>query len=567
MTFNRKVLLSLICILLIATSILPFATNHRVSANSGSGTIGDPYIITDIYGFLIIAYNPSAYFELGNNINASITQTWGSGTGFTAFNFDFSGVLDGKNYSIDGLYQNKDTTGYGIFNIISGTIKNIRFTNISFTSTVYGQISSILCIINNGLISNVYISGNLTSTDSDAAPYAFENYGIIEQSIFEGIVSASDISSPGIASLFVYRNTNTIIDCYAKGSAIGPVTTGFSIVNTLLEKNCYSVATLSGSFNQGFDALSSYYGLGVFTEDYWDTDVSGIYTSDGGVGKTTIEMLNQSTYIGWDFINVWNINSSINSGYPYLNISLYTPNTMPTPTPTPTPTPIGLLGHPENIVITETSDNCFDMSWDLGVNSTSSLMIICKNIVQPCSGTNISNLSSNCIVLYDGSGTSFTGNCGWDLNNYEYTITAWGVSAGGNFSIGCTFVTVGGERMLGVAYFIGLLILALGATIFAFRASGILFRFGAAIAWLNILLYIMDNNHNFSFVSPWCISLFFSIFCMILAILMMYMSREINQYGVLIKKDEDRRSAEQKRQDKYRDNLHAGIRHKKKENK
>jgi hypothetical protein len=72
-------------------------------------------------------------------------------------------------------------------------------------------------------------------------------------------------------------------------------------------------------------------------------------------------------------------------------------------------------------------------------------------------------------------------------------------------------------------------------------------------------LFLMVSSVVISFTTPWCISLFFSVFCLVIAILLLYMNREISQYGALIKKDKDRRSADQKRQDEYRDSLHSSM--------
>jgi hypothetical protein len=54
---------------------------------------------------------------------------------------------------------------------------------------------------------------------------------------------------------------------------------------------------------------------------YWDKDVSGVLvTATGGgsievVGRTTVEMGNQSNYTNWDFNNVWIMGID---GYPKL---------------------------------------------------------------------------------------------------------------------------------------------------------------------------------------------------------------------------------------------------------
>ncbi|HPA94130.1 MAG TPA: hypothetical protein PLI39_09465, partial [Petrotogaceae bacterium] len=57
---------------------------------------------------------------------------------------------------------------------------------------------------------------------------------------------------------------------------------------------------------------------------FWDTQTSGATSTAScngtalGTGKTTAEMKNQNTYTGWDFTNIWAIDSSKNNGYPYL---------------------------------------------------------------------------------------------------------------------------------------------------------------------------------------------------------------------------------------------------------
>ena len=76
----------------------------------------------------------SAHYVLGNNINASETETWNSGAGFTPIGngVEFSGDFDGQGYSVDGLYINRpNTNGVGLFGGISSSdIKNIGVTNI-----------------------------------------------------------------------------------------------------------------------------------------------------------------------------------------------------------------------------------------------------------------------------------------------------------------------------------------------------------------------------------------------------------------------------------------------------
>ncbi|HOZ31013.1 MAG TPA: T9SS type A sorting domain-containing protein, partial [Bacteroidales bacterium] len=54
------------------------------------------------------------------------------------------------------------------------------------------------------------------------------------------------------------------------------------------------------------------------TDSYWDIETSGYSESDGGTGKTTAELKIESTFINYDFTNIWGIDPNINDGYPYL---------------------------------------------------------------------------------------------------------------------------------------------------------------------------------------------------------------------------------------------------------
>jgi len=46
-------------------------------------------------------------------------------------------------------------------------------------------------------------------------------------------------------------------------------------------------------------------GIVAIRNSYWDTQTSGRTKSNGGEGKTTAEMMMQSTFENWDFDNVW----------------------------------------------------------------------------------------------------------------------------------------------------------------------------------------------------------------------------------------------------------------------
>ena len=156
------------------------------------------------------------------------------------------------------------------------------------------------------------------------------------------------------------------------------------------------------------------------------------------------------------------------------------------------------ISPPNNLVVTETTNDCFDITWNKGTNSTTTVMVICKNIVQPCGNTDMGNLSSYCMMLYNGSGTSINGSCGWDLNNQEYTITAWGVDSGGNYSTGCVTITVGGDRMLSVIYWAIGVIVAIFFTALSFWQKKMWLFVLAGIFWWILGIFSMVYNDTYS---------------------------------------------------------------------
>ncbi|GAJ17451.1 unnamed protein product, partial [marine sediment metagenome] len=49
---------------------------------TGSGTIGDPYVIWDVNDLQDMNLDLAAYYELGQDIDASATVGWNAGQGF-----------------------------------------------------------------------------------------------------------------------------------------------------------------------------------------------------------------------------------------------------------------------------------------------------------------------------------------------------------------------------------------------------------------------------------------------------------------------------------------------------
>lgn len=112
----------------------------------------------------------------------------------------------------------------------------------------------------------------------------------------------------------------SVTNSYAKGtlnSGTGSTSAGFIImssdVHPTVEK-CYSAVK-----DVGCAFLYNYYGEVTTPDCYYDSEIcNSVDDFSTAIGKTTTEMKTQSTYTGWDFDEIWDINPSINEGYPYL---------------------------------------------------------------------------------------------------------------------------------------------------------------------------------------------------------------------------------------------------------
>ena len=293
--------------------IVPTQASYRIEAAdsaptlntmSGSGTQSNPYIIRNITDLQNINLHLSAYYELGNDIDASATVGWNGGAGFLPIGSVapyFTGQLDGKGYRVDGLFQKTGDPVAPLYRIgTGGVVKNLGLTNVNIND---GLDVAGFCLGNDGQITNCYSTGAVSGAvypHSFAAGFCYEVTvtGKITNCYSTCAVSTGAYAIVSEAIGFCWEDDGTITNCYAAGAVSGETTEGF----------CLSLG-------------------GTIISCYWDTQTSGTSSSNGGTGKTTSEMKQRATFIGWDFTTpIWHIVNGIS--YPTL---AYVPG--PTPTP------------------------------------------------------------------------------------------------------------------------------------------------------------------------------------------------------------------------------------------
>ncbi len=103
----------LFIILLVLLPLIPGVSMYSklfAQAPSGTGTSGDPYLISSLSHLVWISDNSNhwdKYYKQTTDIDASASSDLNGGTGFmpigtNATNY-FSGIFDGRGFAIDGL--------------------------------------------------------------------------------------------------------------------------------------------------------------------------------------------------------------------------------------------------------------------------------------------------------------------------------------------------------------------------------------------------------------------------------------------------------------------------------
>jgi hypothetical protein len=164
---------------------------------SGSGTVGDPYLITSAAEFAMIdddAANLAAHYKQTQDI-----------TGVTAgIDSTFSGTYDGQGYGIDVVISNGDQ---GLFFRITGTIERMYLTG-SIAEDEIGSFCYDLAV--GGIIHNCRSDIALTATTSMGAFVGIKS-GTVSTSLYAGIMD-------GTGTKDAYFNTDC---CWDKTLAQG----------------------------------------------------------------------------------------------------------------------------------------------------------------------------------------------------------------------------------------------------------------------------------------------------------------------------------------------------------
>lgn len=276
----RKTILLILFLLLMVNCASAFA--------GGAGTAANPWQVSTVTHLQAIGTNTTtkaAHYIQVNDIDASATSTWNSGAGFVPID-TFTGNYNGQDYNISGLYINRPLTNYiGLFGRIGsgGVVRNLGVISASVTGQ--GDVGILAGRSTQATISRCYTTGTASGGGSVGGLIGVSNDNVISNTFSRANVANSGYISGGLCA----------------SVAGGGLT------------NSYSTGTVTGvDYKGGLVGYAISYP--PVTSCYWDTQTSGISTSAAGTGKTTAQMKTQSTFVNWDFNNVWRM-----EGYPVLS--------------------------------------------------------------------------------------------------------------------------------------------------------------------------------------------------------------------------------------------------------
>ncbi len=315
--------------------VYPLTENIRDFAG-GDGSMENPYLIfTPQQLDNVRKYLGAVYMLIGDLDMSKYCEL----NGFEPIGdnvFSFFGTFIGNSNSIIGIKQSGAEFG-GLFSRNDGEIYNLITENFEINAQTSGNIAA----INTGLIYKCINTSNIQATgktvmaggvaglnkasgmiiyssntgdistngdNSQTGGICYGNYGIIAGSFNSGNYVFSEGSKLSMAGGITSFNYGTVSDCYSNADIYSTdISGGICATNSGNLINCYTTATkVFGKTAGGIcaNAQNSFIGNCYYPIDRIETGVAfGNY--EGAIGVISTTMLSQSTFVGFDFENMW----------------------------------------------------------------------------------------------------------------------------------------------------------------------------------------------------------------------------------------------------------------------
>jgi hypothetical protein len=336
---------------------------------NGDGTTSNPYEVGSVDQLQCIEEQDlGANYVQVSDIDGSGTSMWNDGDGFDPIGDDnnrFTGAFDGMDHTVSGLYiDTGNTNDVGLFGGVDSStqlnnvsLKNVDINGDDFVGGLVGR--------NFGTVTNSYVSGTVSGTESSVGGLVGRNGGTVTESYATADVSGNeevgglvgrnsggtveksyatgDVSAPNVrVGGLVGTNIGTVEKSYATGDISGTGGVGGLVGQNA---NTLGVGTIRESYATGDVSADDFVGglvgpsgvetEGTVTESYWNEETTGHPTSGGGTGLITSEMTGSaatSNMQGFDFTGTW---ETVSGDYPILAWQKPTPSFTLSTTPPP----------------------------------------------------------------------------------------------------------------------------------------------------------------------------------------------------------------------------------------
>src|SRR5690554_1148664 len=307
----------------------------------GSGTANDPYLVSTAEHLNNIRNYLTAHFEQITDIDLDIPP-YNEGLGWEPLS-TFSGSYDGNGNIIENLYINRPaSSSIGLFGTTSGTVLhdialvNVNITGGSSTGGLAGE------LFGTSSITNCYLTGEVTGAGNTGGLVGNARYNSVIENSYTNATVAGEFPTGGIVGVAGHFNDfGNITGCFVMGhTTTVEMTNSFvggivgSLWNSTLS-NSYNVGPVTGQYAGGLAARSNNgtiinsfaagfisgptndylaglvaqtIGTSPVINSYWNIETTGqSTTSGGGTGLVTTEMVQQASFIDWDFNAIWQI--------------------------------------------------------------------------------------------------------------------------------------------------------------------------------------------------------------------------------------------------------------------
>ena len=289
----------------------------------GTGIISDPLQIATT-DQLLAANNPvfqNASFLVVADLDLTNVPMEPFGFQSGEMTYYFEGTFDGGNHPISNWSFTSTNNNSNINEVCVGFFGYLYYGTASNITLVAPQVDGQSAEFTGGLVGCAYgalvirdhvVGGTVTAEDGSAGTGGLVGFIYPFQNMFNSISNSSSSASVvgnDAGGLVGYCNGGAIVDSFATGEVNGSQAAGglmpYAPQNIISRTYAAGVVDTSACVG-GFDCTGGGVNSSV-TESFWDIDSSGQTSSIDGTGLSAAQMAEQSSFTGWDFTNVWQI--------------------------------------------------------------------------------------------------------------------------------------------------------------------------------------------------------------------------------------------------------------------